>query len=154
MNFTGLSDAAVIDVYTSAIEELTKRGIFRTKNMTGELGERIVIDFFNSNSNLPNLSLADVGQDYYDALDSQQKRFSIKTATSTATGTFHAMDEVDKEYFDYLIVCKLNKTTFRLEHIYLYTWKQFVIARNWHKTMGAWFIPLTKKSISNAEILF
>ena len=51
-------DSKIISIYSFAIKELKRRGIIRTKNITGELEEYIVLEHYNSNSTLPNLQFA------------------------------------------------------------------------------------------------
>jgi len=158
MDFSTFSDMEVLDAYSSAIDELFKRNIIRTNNMTGELGEYLVVDYYNKMPELPNLILCDVGADHYDAKDVNGKTYSIKTTTNTTTGTFTGLqpkgsEEQDQKLFDYAIVCKLNGKTFKLEHIYQIEWDDFLSMKGWHSTMKAWNISLTKKNISKTKII-
>ena len=55
MDFSHFSDRKIIDIYSGCIKELKRRKIIRTNNVLGELGEYIVIDFYNKTPGLPNL---------------------------------------------------------------------------------------------------
>ena len=51
--------AQLISPNSKAYRELKKRGILRTKNVVGELGEYYAIEFYNSNDNLPELTISE-----------------------------------------------------------------------------------------------
>ena len=48
-----LSNIDLIKSYSKIIELLKDRGIIRTKNITGELGENYAIDYYSSTPSLP-----------------------------------------------------------------------------------------------------
>ena len=53
--------AQLISPNSKAYRELKKRGILRTKNVVGELGEYYAIEFYNSKDDLPELTQAEAG---------------------------------------------------------------------------------------------
>ena len=86
-NFKNLIDlkkfnpAELFSIYSDILDELKKREIITTKNIVGEMGEYLVIDYFNNNSNLPNLSKAPVSTKNIDAISNEGKRYSIKSTS-------------------------------------------------------------------------
>ena len=46
MDISSLSDKEVIELYPAILGELKKRGIIRTNNLIGELGEYFVADIY------------------------------------------------------------------------------------------------------------
>ncbi len=80
------------------IEELTKRGVIRNRNYTGNIGEYFAIDFFNNfnseiytkTKDLPKLIRSDENSQDIDAKDENGKGYSIKTITKPTgtTGSF------------------------------------------------------------------
>jgi len=60
--------AKLISPSSDAFLELKDRGVLRTKNIVGELGEYFAIDYYNSNPKLPSLSIAPITVKNIDAL--------------------------------------------------------------------------------------
>jgi len=61
MNYKDFSTeelAKLISPSSEAYIELVNRGVLRTKNVVGELGEYFAVNYFNNNPKLPNLSFA------------------------------------------------------------------------------------------------
>ena len=56
------------------------------------LGEYIVIDFYNKTPGLPNLSAAEIGTKNIDAISRNGERYSIKSTHSSTTGTFFGLE--------------------------------------------------------------
>ena len=52
MDLKVLKDEEVIRLYSESIKELKKRNIIRTKNVHGELGKYLTINFYNSHPGL------------------------------------------------------------------------------------------------------
>ena len=78
-------------------KELRRRGVLRTKNTTGELGEYFTVDLYNNNPKLPNLFLPDPGVKNIDVLSRDGERYSIKTVTSRkgTTGSFWNPESIE-----------------------------------------------------------
>ena len=93
MNYKDLSVtelAKLISPSSDAFLELKDRGVLRTKNIVGELGEYFAIDYYNSNPQLPSLSIAPITVKNIDALSRNGEIYSIKTVSSRkgTTGSF------------------------------------------------------------------
>jgi hypothetical protein len=55
MDFSELSDNELVQAYSDVLKELKKREIIRTKNIVGDLGEYLAIDYYNRTPGLPKL---------------------------------------------------------------------------------------------------
>ena len=89
--------AKLISPSSDAFIELKERGVLRTKNVVGELGEYYTIDFYN-NPKLPNLSFAPPGVQNIDALSRNGEIYSIKAVSSRngTTGSFWDPDSINR----------------------------------------------------------
>jgi hypothetical protein len=155
MNIENLSDSELIEVYFSSLREMKSREIIRTKNVVGEIGERLVIDHFNNNPNLPNLMAAEVGTQNVDAFSKKGERYSIKSISRDTTGVFYGLEppgsEIpDEKVFEYLIICKFDQD-YVLKNIYQLDWQMFVKHKHWHSRMSAWNIVMSKKLIDDSK---
>ena len=56
-SFNNMKDEEVINMYHILISELKERNIIRTKNIVGDLGEYIAINWYNEHKELPKLKL-------------------------------------------------------------------------------------------------
>ena len=133
MNLEKLSTselAKLISPESEAYIELKKRGILRTKNVVGELGEHYAVDFFNNNGKLPNLSFAPPGVQNIDALSRNGEIYSIKGVSSRkgTTGSFWNPESIDKneKKFDYLLIVILSDK-YSLDMILELTWDEFYV---------------------------
>jgi hypothetical protein len=81
-NLQNLSDSQIIQLYSDSIKELKKRNIIRTKNITGELGEYIAVEYYRNNPSLPNLEFSPPSTENIDAISVKGERYSIKTITN------------------------------------------------------------------------
>jgi len=146
-----LNDEELVTLRANIETELNKRGI---SFKVGEVGEKLVISFFNSKPGLPNLLQAPVGAKNVDALSRDGERYSIKTfMKAKKTGTVYP-DEMDrdKQLFEYLVVARLD-TNYQLFAIYRYPWDDFIRLRAWDRRMNAWYLPLSKKNLDVAEVI-
>jgi hypothetical protein len=153
--FSGLNklgDDELVILRANIETELNRRGISFS---VGEVGEKLVISFFNSKPGLPNLMQAPKGSKNVDALSREGDRYSIKTfMKAKKTGTIYPDEKVkDKQLFEYLVVAKLN-TNYQLSAIYRYSWVEFVRIRAWDRRMNAWYLPLSKRNLNIAEKIF
>ena len=158
MDFNKMSTTELINAYSNIIETLKKRGIIRTKNFIGDIGEYLAIDFFNNNSKKSNLEFAPPGTKNIDAISRDGDRYSIKSTSSNLTGVFYGLEppnsEVkDNKKFEYLLIVQF-KENFRLKRIVQLDWNTFLNFKKWHSTMSAWNITVTNKLLENSEILF
>lgn len=154
-----LSNRQIIECYSQITKELKKRGIVRTKNITGELGEYITVDFYRQTPTLPNLQFAPPSTENIDAISTKGERYSIKTITNNgATGVFYGLppfgsDEKPIQKFEYVIIVKLTDD-FELERILELRWEEFLINKKWHSRMQAWNLSYSNKLIKLGKTLF
>lgn len=87
----------IIQLYSMAIKELKHRGVIRTNNVVGELGEYLAIELYNNTPGLPNLSPAPVGTENIDAISRKGDRYSIKSTSSNTTSVFYGLEEPDRK---------------------------------------------------------
>lgn len=156
--FDNLTDMEVIKMYGDVVKELRNREIIRTKNVVGDLGERLAIDYYTNTSGLPNLKDAPTGTQNIDAISRDGDRYSIKALTGNTTGVFYGLppkdsDEPIQQKFEHLIIVKFNDS-YNLEKILELTWAQFLQYKKWHSRMLAWNITLNKKIINDSKIIF
>lgn len=152
-----LETIEIIKLYSEILIELKERKVIRSKNLVGELGEFLVSEYFNSNKDLPNLTLSPTSTKSYDATDENGKKYAIKTITGNVTGVFYGLSSLtskieDKQIFDFAIVIKLNQN-YGIEKIIQLDWQQFIINKKWHSRMKAWNLNLSKKLESNCRII-
>jgi len=147
-----LADNELVILRANVEAELNRRGISFS---VGEVGEKLVISFFNSKPGLPNLLQGPRGAKNVDALSREGDRYSIKTfMKAKKTGTVYPdKKDKDKQLFEYILVVKLN-ANYQLSAIYRYSWKEFVKIRAWDKRMNAWYLPLSKRNLNTAEAIF
>lgn len=158
MEIKTLSDKELIELYGLCVKELRERKITRTNSVTGELGEHLVVEYYNSDPSLPTLALVLPGVQGYDAYDRKGKRYSIKTCTGNTTGGFFSLNDkgvqiIKNQDFDYVVVCKMN-SEFQVEAIYELTWDVFNKHKKWAKSIGTWNLTLTKKLLADCKIVF
>jgi len=155
-----LKDNEVWEMYALTIHALKRRGLIRTKNITGERGEFLAIEVYNGTPGLPNLQAAPEGTQNVDALSRNGERYSIKTITqpNKTTGVFHGLggptEKVSQEKkFEHLIIVLIDR---HLNSVLIieFDWDTFIKYKKWHKTMRAWNISVTKSLLSNAKIIF
>lgn len=159
MNLEELKNDELIMLYSNCIKELKNREIIRTKNITGELGEYIAVDFYNKTPNLPNLQFAPPSTENIDAISKKGERYSIKTITNKgSTGVFYGLpsvesDEIPAQKFEYVIIVKLDDN-FELENILELTWAQFLEHKKWHSRMNAWNLSYSKSIVKKVKNLY
>jgi hypothetical protein len=149
--------ARLISPSSDAFIELKERGVLRTKNVVGELGEFYAVDFFNNNSKLPNLSFAPPGVQNIDALSRNGEIYSIKTVSSRrgTTGSFWDPDSIrrNEKKFDYLLIVILNNS-YALDMILELTWDEFFKYKKFNKRMNNFNISLTNILINSVKLVY
>ena len=153
-----LNNIEIIRLYGDVVKELRDRSIIRTKNVVGDLGERMAVDYYVNTSGLPNLQDAPTGTQNIDAISRDGNRYSIKSLTGSTTGVFYGLppkdsDDPVQQKFEYLIIVKFDDN-YELERIIELTWIQFLNFKKWHSRMQAWNITLNKKILGEANIVF
>jgi hypothetical protein len=121
----------------------------------GQIGEKLALEFFQSNPNLSNLQLANTGTKNVDAISRNGDRYSIKTSLKAKkTGTIYPdQDNPEKQLFEYLLIVKITQD-FYLDFLYRFSWQQFLTTRAWDKRMNAWYVPISEKRLNMGECLF
>lgn len=158
MNFNNLNTTELIQAYSEIIKQLKRRGVIRTKNLVGDLGEYLAIEHFNNTAGMSNLKAAPAGTQNIDAISRNGDRFSIKSTTGNLTGVFYGLERPDsiipdKQKFEYVLIVKFGDS-YELEKIIQLDWDLFIKYKRWHRTMNAWNIPITKALTKEAEVLF
>jgi len=146
MDISSLSDKEVIELYPTILGELKKRGIIRTNNLIGELGEYFVADIYKRTSSLPQLQLNLKSTRNIDATSSKGERYAIKSTSGNATGVFASLPTENDGvvYFEYLILVIFNKD-YSLKEIYELNWAQFLKYRKMKPPENKWNLPITNE---------
>ena len=88
MDLSNQSGMELIQLYGKLLSEMRSRELIRTKNVTGDLGEYIVIDYYSKIKGLPKLQFAPPSTKNIDAISVNGERYSIKCTTTNTTGAF------------------------------------------------------------------
>ena len=158
MNLNELNTTELIIAYSGIIKQLKNRGVIRTKNLLGDLGEYLAIELFNKTAGMPNLQAAPAGTQNIDAISRNGERYSIKATTGNITGVFYGLENpeskiADKQKFEFVLIVKFDDD-YQLEKILQLNWDLFLKYKRWHKTMNAWNISITKALIEEADVLY
>jgi hypothetical protein len=158
LDFASFSVQDLVKIYGQVILELKRRGAIRSRNVIGDLGESLAIDFYNSTPGLPNLQAAPPGTQSVDALSRNGERYAIKSTTGTTTGVFFGLppkgsDETSSQKFEHLIVVRFG-SQYELLGIYELTWEQFLASKRWHSRMNAWSLPLNRQVLVSSKKIF
>ena len=153
-----LKDIELIHLYSSIIKELKNRKIITTKNVTGEIGEHLVIDYYNNHVGLPKLIKAITSTANIDAIGNNGERYSIKSISTNTTGSFFGLEpcgsnKIDEKVFEHVIICKFDDD-FELKGIYEIDWNVFLKHKKWQSRMNSWYLTLTKSLIAESKIIY
>lgn len=156
--FTKLDDSELVGAYSKLLIEMRGRGIIRSKNVTGDLGEFIAIDFYKKTRGLPKLQFAPPSTKNIDAISTNGDRYSIKTITTSTTGAFYGIAkdkkiEDIKQAFEYLIIVKLDDN-FMPALIIEMDWETFFKHKHWHSRINAYNIIVTNEVLKDSKIIF
>ena len=97
MDFSKLSGIELIKVYGELLREMYAKNLIRSKNVTGDVGEYIVVNHYNKTKGLPKLQFAPPSTKNIDAISVNGERYSIKCTTTNTTGAFYGIEK-DVEY--------------------------------------------------------
>ena len=160
MDLKKLSDEEILKLISPNSDihnELRRRSILRTKNVTGEIGEYLVVKFYNKTRGLSNLFLPGPGVKNIDVISRKGNRYSIKTITSRngTTGSFWNPESIKKnnKTFEFLIICVLDGD-YSLELILELSWDDFFKFKRFNSRMNNFQIGLTKKLISSVKVIY
>lgn len=157
-NLKEMKTSEIINLYSQTIKELKKRDVIRTKNVIGEIGEYLAIQYYNDTPGLPNLQPAPVGTESIDAISRRGERYSIKSTSTNTTGVFYGLEPqgssiVDEKKFEYVILCKFDDD-YQLEEILEMDWDTFLETKRWHSRMNAWNLSLTQEVCQKCEVIY
>ena len=158
IDFDSLSSQELVLLYSRIIRTALNRGLIRTRNFIGEIGESIVIEYYNNTPGLPNLAPAPIGTENIDAISRNGERYSIKTTSNNVTGVFYGLqprgsNEPDTQRFEYVIICSFSED-YELRGIYELTWETFLQFKHWHSRTNAWSLPVSRDIIEHSRVIF
>ena len=158
MDLSNYSGMELIRLYGEVQAQMRKDGLIRTKNITGDLGEYIVIDYYTKTKGLPKLQFAPPSTKNIDAISVDGERYSIKCVTTNTTGVFHDIDPAAdskfiKPIFEYVVIVKLDEK-YEPELILELDWEAFLKHKHWHSRVGAYKLVITKALIDDARIIY
>ncbi|MFC1711194.1 hypothetical protein ACFLZ1_01270 [Patescibacteria group bacterium] len=153
-----LSKNELWEFYGLIIKRLKELGCIRTRNITGERGEQLVINFYNNQKHLPKLQLAPPSTQNVDALSKKGERYAIKTIKepNSTTGVFYGIDRdinKTKQKFEYLIIVIIDDL-FQLHKIIEIRWDIVIKYIKWHSRVKAYNISLTKDLVKNSRFRY
>ena len=155
----------LISPSSNVIQELRKRGVLRTKNIVGEVGEYYAIKFYNkidsniyaSKKKLPNLTLAGKTTKNVDALSRDGKIYSIKCVSSHngTTGSFWNPEGIrnNEKTFDYLIIVILDEQ-YGVDKMLELNWDDFMKHKSFNSRMNNYNVSVTKKLTEEFQVIF
>ena len=150
MDIDKLSTDEIISLYPKILKELKSRNVITTNNLIGELGEYLAIENYNKIANLPTLQKATASTQNIDAISNKGERYSIKSASGTATGVFHSLS--GEKDFEFLIIVIFDKD-YQLVNILEYRWEEFLNIRKLKKPENKFNVPLTKKVLEIGKVI-
>ena len=95
MDLSNLENSALLMLYGEIIEELKRRNVIRSKNVVGDIGEYLAVDYYTKTSGLPKLQFAPPSTENIDAISVKGERYSIKCTTNNTTGVFYGLNAPD-----------------------------------------------------------
>lgn len=152
-----ISDDDLIGAFATLMTAMRERGIIRTKNVVGDLGERYAVSAYRANPTKTPIALSETNETDVDARNGDGLRFAIKAAStsSSRTSAFHLTKDwpLGEEVFDYLVVVRVDDML-RPTQVYELTWAQFWSSKKWSERQQAWFLPLSKGILDGAQCVF
>ena len=147
----------LISPSSEVVQELKRRGIIRTKNIVGELGEYYAIKYYKQLKGLPNLSLAPPGVKNIDALSRNGEIYSIKCISSLngPTGSFWDPNSIEEnnQKFHFLIIVILDED-YGVAKILELTWDDFIKHKKYNKRMNNYNISVTNKLLDEVKLVY
>ncbi len=157
MDFSKYNGTDLIKIYGDLIKEMKMKQLIRSKNVVGDLGECIVIDYYKKHCSAK-LQAAPPSTKNVDALSTKGERYSIKCTTTNTTGTFFGLPKDClisdiKPLFEYVVVIKLDEN-FQPLLILEIDWETFFKHKHWHSRMNAYHLLIGKNLIADSKILY
>lgn len=157
MDLSKYSSIELIRIYGDILKEMRTKNLIRSKNVTGDLGEYIVIDHYSNTKGLPKLQFAPPSTKNIDAISINGERYAIKCTTTNTTGTFNGIDKdiamnQIKPLFEYVVIIKLD-VAFKPKLILELDWETFFKHKRWHSRMNAYNIVVTNSVINDSKVI-
>lgn len=145
----------LIEIYGELLSKMREDKLIRSKNVTGDLGEYIVVDYYTKTKGLPKLQFAPLSTKNIDAISVNGERYSIKCITTNTTGAFYGIEkDTDiKPLFEYVVIIKLDKN-YQPEFILELDWEAFFEHKHWHSRIGAYNLLVTNSLIEDGKIIY
>ena len=158
MDFSKYSGMELIRIYGELLSKMREDELIRSKNVTGDLGEYIVIDYYTKTKGLPKLQFAPPSTKNIDAISVNGERYSIKCTTTNTTGAFYGINkDADiasiKPLFEYVVVIKLDKN-YQPGFILELNWETFFKHKHWHSRIGAYNLVITNSLIVDGKMVY
>lgn len=158
MDFSKYSGMELIRIYGELLSKMREDELIRSKNVTGDLGEYIVIDYYTKTKGLPKLQFAPPSTKNIDAISVNGERYSIKCTTTNTTGAFYGINKYAdiasiKPLFEYVVVIKLDKN-YQPEFILELNWETFFKHKHWHSRIGAYNLVITNSLIVDGKMVY
>ena len=110
MDFTKYSGRELIKIYGELLTKMREDGLIRSKNVTGDSGEYIVVDYYTKTKGLPKLQFAPPSTKNIDAISINGERYSIKCITTNTTSAFYGIEKDIAKLADILGHTNVNTT--------------------------------------------
>ena len=158
MDLKNRSNIELIKLYGALLDEMRSRKIIRSKNVTGDLGESIVIDHYNKTKGLPKLYRAPPDLIDIDATSVKADRYTIKCTTTDKTGAFRGIPKdfsahEIKPLFEYLVIVKLDRS-YEKELILQVEWETFLKHIRWNSRLQAHTLSLSRALIEDSTVIY
>lgn len=158
MDFSNYSGITLVSIYSDLLKEMKKQNLIRSKNVVGDIGEYIVIDFYHKTKGLPKLQATPPSTKNIDAISVNGERYSIKCTTTNTTGTFWGLPKEcttqnTTQTFEYVVIIKLDEN-FEPLLILEISWDTFFKYKHWHSRMEAYNLILNKNLINEGKIIY
>jgi hypothetical protein len=148
----------IVEIYSNLIKELKERGVLRSNNFLGDIGEYLAVELLNERFPELQLSLEPPVTRNYDAISiTTNKTYSIKSMTVNQTSIIDRVNNNQnnnqlQKLFDNLVLVKFDRD-YVLEQVYIASWDKFIDYRHWHATMNGWDLILTMRFKNDDEVI-
>ncbi len=88
MDFSKYTGIELIHIYGELLSQMRKENLICSKNVTGDIGEYIVVDHYTKTKGLPKLQFAPPSTKNIDAISVNGEMYLIKCTTTNTTGVF------------------------------------------------------------------
>ncbi|MGN4447247.1 DUF6998 domain-containing protein [Bacillus cereus group sp. MYBK79-1] len=157
-DYENMSISEGLEHYSRLMRMFKKKGVIRTNNFVGDVGEYVAIEHYNATPHLPNLRLVEIGAQDIDAVSDTNERYSIKASSGSATGIFRGLNPPnsnlpEKKKFEYVIVVLFNDDM-KLRAMYEFDWESFLEVKLRSNTHDGWYINISEKSKRKSRIIY